>query len=337
MRYWIAAGVGLLLSTSHGPVWAQTAADKAAADTLFTEGKRLIAAGEIEPACAKFEASLARLAQLGAQLALASCYEKLGKTASAWGEFRAAASTAIKAHDDQRQRFAEDHAAALEPNLSRLVIKVEPGYRIDGLELKRDGVVITAAELDSPVPVDPGDHMVEAAAPGWVAWSIKVPVTLPGAVDVVVPALGKAPVKVEEPRPAPEPVVAVAAAPAAVASPRHRSYLAYGVAGGGVVALGASVLFGAMASTRWSAAQSYCHDRMCSQPGYDLATRARTMGTLGTGAFIVGTAAAATGVALLLISSPDDTAILSTRRSAALRLRPSVGADQVALAMEGVF
>src|SRR4051794_1429422 len=149
------AGTGLFLWLGHA-AWAQTAADKAAADTLFSEGKRLIAAGDVETACAKFEASLTRLPQLGAQVALASCYEKLGKTASAWGAFRAAASAASKAHDEQRQRFADEHAAALEPNLSRLVIKTEPGYRIDRLEVKRDGIALTIAELDSPVPVDPG-------------------------------------------------------------------------------------------------------------------------------------------------------------------------------------
>src|ERR1044071_8824310 len=72
VRTWI-AGAGLFLWLGHA-AWAQTAADKAAADTLFSEGKRLILAGETETACAKFEASLARLPQLGAQLALASCY-----------------------------------------------------------------------------------------------------------------------------------------------------------------------------------------------------------------------------------------------------------------------
>ena len=51
-------------------------------------------------------------------------YETLGKLTSAWGEFRAAASTASKAHD-RRQRFAEEHAAALEPRLSKLVVKLE--------------------------------------------------------------------------------------------------------------------------------------------------------------------------------------------------------------------
>lgn len=332
MRTWI-AGTALLLWLGH-TAWAQTAADKAAADTLFSEGKRLIAAGDVETARAKFEASLTRLPQLGAQIALASCYEKLGKTASAWGAFRAAASAASKAHDDQRQRFAEEHAAAIEPNLSRLAIKTEPGYRIDGLEVKRDGIALTIAELESPVPVDPGDHTVEAAAPGWVAWSTKVSVAAtPGVVEVTVPALGKAPVKMEEPRP--EPVIARPAPP--VAAPRGRPVLAYAGAGGGAAALGASLVFGAMASARWNAAQPHCHDHVCDATGYDLATRAKTMGNLGTGAFVVGTAALATGVVLWLISPGTES---PTPPSTALRIVPSAGTDSDAalgLALQGGF
>src|SRR5215468_2537913 len=133
----IALAIGLWLA-GHGVAHAQTAADKAAADTLFNEGKKLIAAGDTSGACAMFEASLAKATQLGTQLALASCYEKIGKTASALGEFHAAASAAAKAHD-KRQRFAEDRIAALEPRLSKIAIKLEPGYRVDGLEVKRDG------------------------------------------------------------------------------------------------------------------------------------------------------------------------------------------------------
>src|SRR5262245_19670575 len=106
-RYHAMAVAGTLLCAGQGIAGAQNAADKAAADALFNEGKRLFIRGEITAACDKFEGSLAKVVQLGTQIALASCYEKLGRTASALGEFRAAASTAAKLHDN-RQRFAED-------------------------------------------------------------------------------------------------------------------------------------------------------------------------------------------------------------------------------------
>lgn len=337
MRYSIAIATVLILTLGRGPTWAQTAADKAAADTLFNEGKTLIAAGDAETACAKFEASLAKVTQLGAQLALASCYEKLGRTASAWGEFRAAASAAGKARDVQRQRFAEQHAAALEARLSRLVIKVEPGYRIDGLEVKRDGVDVSPAELGSPVPVDPGDHVVEASAPGWVAWSTKVSVAAQaGIVEVIVPALGKAPVKVEEPqaevaavppRPAPDP-----------GDPQHRRrYLAYGLAGGGLAAIGTSLILGAMASSRWSDAQTHCHGKLCDPTGVDLAGSAGTLGNVSTGAFLVGTAALAAGVILYLTSPSVSTERPPGATATALRIAPDVGGARVGLLIQGGF
>lgn len=332
MRYSIAVGTGLLFWMGQDG-WAQTGADKAAADTLFNEGKRLIAAGDTESACTKFEASVARVPQLGAQLALASCYEKLGRTASAWGEFRAAASAAARAHDEQRQRFAEEHAEALEPKLSMLVIKIEPGYRIDGLQVKRDGLDVTPAELGSPVPVDPGDHTVEASAPGWVAWSNKVSVAaMPGVVEVLVPALGKAPVKVEEPKP--EAVAIVRPPVAPPPRPSKPPYLAYGLGGGGIAVIAASLVFGAMASSRWSAAQANCHDQMCNDTGLDQASSAKTLGNVSTGTFLVGTAAVAAGVILLLTRPSEAEAPAAAAR---LRLAPAVGPAQVGLVMQGGF
>src|SRR5262249_19772949 len=142
---------------------------------------------------------------------------------------------------------AEEHAAALEGKLSKLVVKLEPGYRIDGLVIKRDGVDVPAAELGSPVPVDPGEHTVEGVAPGWMPWSTKVSVA-PGplVVEVVVPALGKAPIKIEDPKPEP---VAPVVPPALPARPSQRRHLAYAVGGGGVAVLGISLIFGGIASS----------------------------------------------------------------------------------------
>lgn len=273
MRTTICLVSGLWLVAGHGAAWAQTAADKAAADTLFNEGKKLISKGDTAGACALFEASVNKAVQLGTQLALASCYETLGKTASAWGEFRAAASTASKAHD-RRQRFAEDHAAALEPRLSRLVVKLKPGYRVSGLEIKRDGAAVSVAELGALVPVDPGEHTIEASAAGWSPWSNKVSVALPGVVEVVVPALGKAPEKIEEP---PE-SGRVAVAPLPKDGARPRRLLAYGVAGGGAGLIGVSLIVGAVASSRWSDAQNHCHQNLCDATGVDLAHGAQSMG-----------------------------------------------------------
>jgi len=330
---WVALGAGALLCAGHGRAVAQSAADKAAADTLFSEGKKLIASGDTEAACAKFEASLSRVTQLGAQLALASCYEKLGKTASAWGEFRTAASAAGKARDPQRKRFADDHAAALEPRLSRVVIKLEPGYRVDNLEVKRDGLEVSTAELGTPVPVDPGEHTVEASAPGWVAWSTKVTVAgMPGTVEVIVPALGKAPVKVEEPRPEPVPVPA----PVRLVDDQHdRRTIAYAVGGGGAAMVGVSLIFGALARSKWSDAHAHCRGNVCDQAGLDLTSGAGTMGNVSTATFLLGGAALAAGAYLWFTARPSGEA--TQPPATALRLVPGLGPAQVGLTLQGGF
>lgn len=331
MRNMIGLAIGVWLTASQSVARAQTAADKAAADTLFNEGKKLINKGDAAGACALFEASLNKAIQLGTQLALASCYETLGKTASAWGEFRAAASTASKSHD-RRQRFAEEHAAALEPRLSKLALKLEHGYRVDGLEIKRDGAVVSVAELGAPVPVDPGEHIIEARAAGWNDWSNKVSVVAPGIIEVVVPALGKAPVKIEEPKLEPDPAVV---APPAQDANRPRRLLAYGIAGGGAGLFGVSLIFGAIASSRWGEAQNHCHQNQCDATGVDLARGAQTMGNLSTGIFVVGVAAVATGVVLYFRARPSDPERVPD--PAALHIVPGSGVAPMGLTLQGGF
>ncbi|HEY3669100.1 MAG TPA: hypothetical protein VGL19_24045, partial [Polyangiaceae bacterium] len=65
-----------------------SAADKAVAEALFNEGVALVAAGSFEMGCSKFEGSQALDPTLGTELRLADCYERLGKTASAWALFK---------------------------------------------------------------------------------------------------------------------------------------------------------------------------------------------------------------------------------------------------------
>ena len=77
-------------------LWAATARAQdttAAAHALFDEGKKLVEKGDFAGACPKFRASLDLEVKLGTRLALATCLEKIGRTASAWAEFRDAAAT----------------------------------------------------------------------------------------------------------------------------------------------------------------------------------------------------------------------------------------------------
>src|SRR4051812_46047956 len=83
---------------------------KAQADALFDDAKKLMASGEYAKACDDFEASNQVLPQLGTQLNLADCYEKVGRTATAWAEWRVTANAFDKAGNSSKADYARDRA-----------------------------------------------------------------------------------------------------------------------------------------------------------------------------------------------------------------------------------
>jgi tetratricopeptide (TPR) repeat protein len=162
-------------------------ADSATAEAEFREGRRLARAGRYAEACPHFEASHRAMPALGALLNLGVCHEKVGRTASAHAELRAAQEMA-RQRGDSREAIARELADALEPRLSRLRI-VLAGPLAAGLVVRRGPVDITA-DLGSAIAVDPGDHDIEASAPGLTTWTVTVSVRAEGhTVDVSVPAL----------------------------------------------------------------------------------------------------------------------------------------------------
>ena len=151
------AGLALLASMAVAPVArAQTGADKAAAEALFDEGKRLREAKRYSEACPKFADSQRLDPAVGTLLNLALCYKEAGQTASAWSTYREAAAQAAAAHQADREQLARDEAAALETKLTKLVIEVSPEVaRVPGVEVKRDGAVVPSGLWGVAAPVDP--------------------------------------------------------------------------------------------------------------------------------------------------------------------------------------
>ncbi|MFM2417004.1 MAG: hypothetical protein RL385_1727, partial [Pseudomonadota bacterium] len=83
---WLGAVAGARAETN--------AADKAAAEALFDRGLQLLRDGKVSEACSALEESESIEPGIGTMLYLADCYERLGRTASAWALFREAASRA---------------------------------------------------------------------------------------------------------------------------------------------------------------------------------------------------------------------------------------------------
>src|ERR1700712_2438459 len=101
-----------------------TASDKATAEALFDRGLALLREGKLEEACARLEQSNAVEHGIGTMLYLAECYEKSGRTASAWALFREASSEAQAAGQVERAVAGRQRAERIEPTLSRLTVEV---------------------------------------------------------------------------------------------------------------------------------------------------------------------------------------------------------------------
>lgn len=326
--------LGLVLAIS-GEAAAQNAADKAAAEQLFKEARTLIGAKKFEEACPKLEASLRLDAALGTRLNLASCYEELGRLASAWGMYHEAADLAANENQPKRVKFAQEHAKALEARLPKLVITA--ATPVPGLRVTRDGTVIDAAVFGSPIYVDPGTRKIVAEAAGYEPFALDV-VALEGKeTKVEVPALTAKPVPI-----APEVPVQPGAAAGAVrfqtgGDPgRTRRMTGLIVGGAGLAATAVGLGFGLSARSKWNEAtdDGLCDTDtdVCTPEGQELADSARSRATISTVMVGVGAAMVVTG-AVLYFTAPR--AARESTRSA--RLLPSGGAGSVGMTLTGQF
>jgi hypothetical protein len=162
-------------------------------DKLFRDGRELLNAGKIPEACEAFAASMKLEARVGTLLNLADCREKQGQTATAWQLFLEAKQLAA-AQRDRRQAEADRRALAIQAKLSFLTITVAPDRQVDGLVIKRNGVAVDRALWNTAVAVDPGDHVIEASAPGFRPWSAVQTIGGKQKVTVVVEALAAEPI-----------------------------------------------------------------------------------------------------------------------------------------------
>src|ERR1700693_4641840 len=89
----------LAASTAH-------ADDRAAARPIFDEGRRLMSAGNVAEACAKFEAASHLMSTSRVRLNRANCWAKLGRTASAWAMYDEARAVGERAGDTDASDLA---------------------------------------------------------------------------------------------------------------------------------------------------------------------------------------------------------------------------------------
>ena len=154
---------------------AQTNADdQALATVLFQKGKALLSEGQVAQACPAFEESQRLDPSGGTILNLALCHELEGRLAHAWSEFNEAVLFARKDGRHDREAAASERARALEPRMSRLTVVVPAGTQVEGLRVEHDGHELARAAWSTAIPVDGGEHMIRATAPGREPFETKV-------------------------------------------------------------------------------------------------------------------------------------------------------------------
>jgi hypothetical protein len=312
--------LALLITTAGHARADEVSPDKSvAAQALFDEAKRLMQKGDATAACPKFEESEKLEPGIGTKLNLASCYEHVGRTASAWVLYLEVESETRRNGQIERQTMAHDRAAALEPKLSHVTVEVPAASRAPGLVVERDGVPIGSAQWGLSIPVDPGVHVVRALAPEKQAWQSNVSVAADASAQTVtIPLLQNRAALPSTLQPAPP------------ADRAQRNAAIVGLSLGGVGVLVGTV-FGlrAVSKNNSSNEDGRCQGNACTQDGVTLRNQARTAGTVSTVAFAIGGAALATGFILLLTDSKRETPsqarlsfdAVATRDGAALGLR----------------
>ncbi|MDI1451721.1 hypothetical protein [Polyangium sp. 6x1] len=295
--------LALLVSTAPGVALAQ---DVAAAEALFQRGVEEMKQAKYITACPAIAESQRLDPRPGTQFTLAECHALAGKLA-----------TAVVAYEDflrmvaglpvwqqgkylDRVRLAEGQKAALGPQVPRLIL-VYPKDPPAGVRVFRDGTELSWVSVGIPLPVDPGEHVVDLEVPGKPR--IERRILLAKGEEKSVDLSEVEPPKQEPPKQElPKP-------PASAPSLRGVEPAQGGMTGGGkawlftVGGLGLAgitmgSITGGLALGEKATVDEYCKNLICDPEGLRALERGRQLSVLGTVGFVVGGAGLLTAVVL---------------------------------------
>jgi len=162
----IITGLAFLSLQLPTVAFAQGGVSATQGEALYNQGKELIAQKKYHEACERFAASYKLDENQNTMVALAACHDLEGKTATAWGEYL---QVAQKARGTPAADYATDQAKAIEPKL--LKVKLDMKLPPPDVVLKIDGVAYPKDVIGADLPLDPGEHDVEAKASGKHDWA----------------------------------------------------------------------------------------------------------------------------------------------------------------------
>lgn len=333
----------LLVTTIAASAPARADDARARADALFQRGRDLFRRGDTAEACDAFAESQQLDPAVGTLLNLAACHEKQGRTASAWAEFKDVAEQAARAGQAQREKYARERVAELGARLSMLVVTVE--RRDAPTHVLLDGREIAKELLGTEIPVDPGDHALEAYEDGAPHEVERVHVVAgPVRIERVLLRRPPAPLPAPTEPPKAEPVTSAtlapppSAIPSAIPTPRDVTVpasptpwsrspkLGYLGVATGVIGIGFGAYFGVRAIGEKADGDALCRGHVCTSDGLTHHDAARTDAWISTGAFALGALGA--GLAVYSFTSRGGAG------PTALRAAPIVSRDYVGFAAE---
>ena len=335
--------LALALTSFAPPAAAQGASDIARAEALFNEATKLLQSENYAEACPKFAASQLLVRGIGVTLFLGECYERQGKTMSAWVQFRQAERIATDKGDKKRATVARERVQRLSGAVPSIQINVAREADVPGLVVKRDGLEVQRSEWGVAEPVDPGEHSVVATAPQKEDWqsTVQTPAKKDLTVIDIKPLVDRATVAL--PMPSPESKATDPSGTSPDAQPRGDSsepnrgrtarVLGLGAMGLGVAGVAVGSVFGLVAKSKFSQSNqnSHCNastDR-CDPTGLGLRSDGMSAATVSTVAFLVGGAAVAGGLVLYL-TAPSATAPRAS-------IAPAVGLHEASLQLQGAW
>lgn len=292
---------------------AQSANDRALAETLFRDAKQLMKQGKFAEACPKLAESQKLDPGGGTLINLAKCHESQGKTATAWTEYQDALAMAKRDGNRDRVKVAEAAIGALEPKLAKMTVTVDAANAAD---VSLDGAPLPRVAFGVTTPIDPGSHVVSASAAGKKAWQSEIVVAAAESKVVAVPTLEDEAKSVVAPTPvasqvAPVATITPSATDASLAPEKSsRGWMtgkrAVGLAAGGVgiAGVGVGVYLALNAISLRSQSDDGCVHG-CTPSAVDLNNQAIDSANLANVGFAVGVVGLAVGTVLLIVGSPS--------------------------------
>ncbi len=127
---------------------------------LAREGIEAKKAGDVQLCIQKDQASLALEEHPYVRLHLSTCLSSTGKIVDALKSAQLALSAAVKADDEDLRPAAEARVRELLPKIAHVILKLPPDD--DDIKVRFDGIPVRKALFRQSIPVDPGDHVIEA-------------------------------------------------------------------------------------------------------------------------------------------------------------------------------